>query len=103
MKTAGEGSLSAAQAQSVIAPSEPWLSCDDCFEQVDGYIEDLVHHREVLNEPLRVHLARCPACFDEAETLIELVAGDEGQDVEELLGTFHAEVTRPVGSRAAEP
>lgn len=31
------------QAESLTALSEPWLSCDDCFEQIDLYVDSLVH------------------------------------------------------------
>ncbi|MEZ5321152.1 MAG: hypothetical protein R2698_03540 [Microthrixaceae bacterium] len=86
--------LTAEQAASLTAVTEPWLSCDDCFEQIDSFVDALVTRRARLDEPLRVHLARCPACLEEAESLISLVAEAESADVESLLASFDADVTR---------
>lgn len=86
--------LTAEQAESLTAVSEPWLSCDDCFEQIDVYVDGLLADHRTLDEPLRVHLARCPACREEAESLIALAAEDDRVDTEELLVEFHSDLTR---------
>lgn len=60
--------------------SQPWLSCDDCFDLVDRFVE------QVLTDPgndmpaMRAHLAGCPACSEEATTLLLLAADDAGID-----------------------
>ena len=60
------------------ANTEPWLSCDDCFEQLDVIIDGLLRSNEPLPEAFRVHLMACPACDEEARSLAALVgAGDE--------------------------
>lgn len=93
--------LTAAQAESLTATSEPWLSCDDCFDRVDGYADALISGRGGLDEPLRVHLAGCPACHEEAESLISLAATDHGLSSEQVLDAFRGELrmsgdTQPV-------
>jgi hypothetical protein len=62
----------------------PWLSCDDCFRLVDRYVEGLLAggraplHSELAAMP--AHLAGCPACSEEATTLLLLAATDAGID-----------------------
>jgi hypothetical protein len=55
------------------ANTEPWLSCDDCFEQLDVVIDGLVRSNLPLPEAFRVHLMACPACDEEARSLAALV------------------------------
>jgi hypothetical protein len=62
----------------------PWLSCDDCFRLVDRYVDGLLADPaapaggELAAMP--AHLAGCPACQEEATTLLLLAAADEGRD-----------------------
>ena len=55
------------------ANTEPWLSCDDCFERLDVVIDGLVRSNNPLPEAFRVHLMACPACDEEARSLAALV------------------------------
>lgn len=57
--------------------AEPWLSCDDCFEQLDVAVERALLG-EALGEPFAAHLRGCPACRDEAHSLAALVAATLG-------------------------
>lgn len=84
--------LTAAQAEKLTAAAEPWLSCDDCFDQVDEYVDALVRGDRGLNEPLRVHLANCVACYEEAETLVCLAAEDQGVSQGRVMEAFRVEV-----------
>jgi predicted Zn-dependent protease len=84
--------LTAAQAKKLTASTQPWLSCDSCFEQIDAYVDALVGGEAGLDEPLRVHLARCPACYEEAETLAGLAAQDQGVSEERTLDALRAGV-----------
>jgi hypothetical protein len=59
---------------------EPWLSCDDCFNEADQWVESLVLHGATLSEPFRAHLRGCQVCLEESESLAELVAADNGID-----------------------
>ncbi|HVQ92329.1 MAG TPA: hypothetical protein VMU51_14940 [Mycobacteriales bacterium] len=73
--------LTEAQARLLTRSTEPWLSCEDCFAQVDGYVEDLLAGAAGTDRPeLAVHLAGCPACAEEAESLLLLVADQDGVD-----------------------
>lgn len=67
---------------------EPWLSCDDCFDQVDVAIEDFVSRGTAVTGALRAHLRGCPACMEEARVLVTMVAEDAGLDFERLLVRF---------------
>ena len=59
-------------------PTEPWLSCDDCFRYLDTYVEQVLADAPgPETEAMRVHLSGCPACAEEAESLLALVASDE--------------------------
>lgn len=51
---------------------DPWLSCDDCFDQVDGAVEGILTGKTEITAELRTHLWGCPACDEEARTLVEV-------------------------------
>jgi hypothetical protein len=62
----------------LVVDTDPWLSCDDCFDLVDRYVEQLLAgHPDAMPE-MRVHLSGCPACAEEAATLVQLAAADTG-------------------------
>lgn len=62
----------------LLVDSEPYLSCDDCFDMVDGALTGLLESDGALDEPFRTHLAACKVCHEEAVSLIELAAADHG-------------------------
>lgn len=70
--------LDLAAARRLTIDTEPWLSCDDCFDQVDAAVEAVVLADRGLDPRFRAHLVGCPACLEEARSLAELVAGDAG-------------------------
>lgn len=82
--------FTAEQVTSLIAVTEPWLSCDGCFDSLDECVDDLVDGADRIDEPLRVHLARCPACLEETETLLILAAEDQQADADDLVARLHA-------------
>jgi hypothetical protein len=65
----------------LLGPSGPEVSCEECFELLDQYVE-----LEVAGEPvdvrlpgMRAHFEGCPACREDHESLRDLVAhGDQG-------------------------
>lgn len=58
--------------------TEPWLSCEDCFTLMDAYVETVLAAPGTRAMPqMRVHLAGCPACAEEAESLLDLVNAGE--------------------------
>ncbi len=70
--------LTEQQAREVVVDTEPWLSCDDCFRLMDEYVELLVAEPTTTAMPqMRVHLRACPACAEEAESLVALVREDQ--------------------------
>jgi anti-sigma factor RsiW len=60
-------------------PRGPELTCDQCFEQLDRYVElELAGKDANAAIPgLRAHLAGCPACREEHESLRALVGGEQ--------------------------
>ena len=57
--------------------TEPWLSCEDCFELMDVYVDTVLADPDTGAMPeMRVHLAACPACAEEAQSLLDLVAAN---------------------------
>ena len=65
--------------------AEPWLSCDECFEQVDRYVERLLAGGPDTFPGMHAHLRACAACAEEARSLVLLAAADAGQDPEAAL------------------
>jgi hypothetical protein len=63
---------------SLLGPSGPEVTCDDCFEEIDRYVELQVagHHADAAIPGLRAHLEGCPACREEHESLLALVSGN---------------------------
>jgi hypothetical protein len=59
----------------LLGPAEPEVSCDECFEQLDVYVdrEVLQGDAEAAMPGLAAHLRGCPACADEHESLRALV------------------------------
>ena len=59
-------------------PSEPELSCEECFEQLDRYVELELAGRAVDPDRevpgMREHLAGCAACHEDHLSLLALVS-----------------------------
>ena len=60
--------------------TDPLLSCDECFHLVDQYVEALLGVRRADLTGMQAHLGGCPACAEEATTLLLLAADDLGLD-----------------------
>lgn len=62
----------------LLGPAGAEISCDECFEQLDRYVElELTGHDADAALPgLRAHLDGCPACREEHESLHALVSGE---------------------------
>ena len=69
-------SLGAEAIARLLIDTEPYLSCEDCFQQIDQYVERRLREPEHDERPMRTHLAGCPACAEEAHTLEELLRDD---------------------------
>ena len=55
----------------LLGPNAPEVGCDECFDQLDRYVEvELAGSDADAAFPgLRAHLAGCPACREEHESL----------------------------------
>ena len=62
----------------LLGPDGPELSCEECFEQLDRYVDlDLAGADADRAVPgMRAHLTGCPACRDDHASLRELVASE---------------------------
>jgi hypothetical protein len=63
----------------LIGPPGPELTCEQCFDQLDRYVELELAGEDVdaALPGLRAHLDGCPACREEHESLRALVGGDQ--------------------------
>lgn len=61
----------------LLGPAGPELTCEECFEQLDRYVDltlaNAAPDRAVPG--MREHLIGCPACCDDYDSLLELVGG----------------------------
>jgi hypothetical protein len=63
----------------LLGPSEPEVGCDECFAQLDRYVElELAGaNADEVVPGLRAHLEGCPACREEHESLLALLSGEQ--------------------------
>jgi hypothetical protein len=59
----------------VLGPAGPEIGCDECFEQLDRYVEVALAGGDAENAVpgMREHLEGCPACSEEHESLVALL------------------------------
>jgi hypothetical protein len=62
----------------LLGPAEPEVGCETCFDELDRYVElELAGADADAAIPgLRAHLAGCPACREEHESLHALLGGE---------------------------
>jgi hypothetical protein len=65
-------------ARRLLGPAGPELGCDECFEQLDRYVELELVGAEVddLIPGMRAHLEGCAACREEHASLRALVESE---------------------------
>jgi hypothetical protein len=63
----------------LLGPAEPEVGCEVCFEELDRYVELELEGQDAdaAIPGLRAHLAGCPACREEHESLRALVGGQQ--------------------------
>ena len=63
----------------LLGTGEHAIDCDECFDQLDRYVEAELARQAVdeLFPGLRAHLAGCPACAEEHESLRSLLETEE--------------------------
>jgi hypothetical protein len=59
----------------LLGPGEPEVTCEQCFELLDEYVELEVRGDDVEEQlpGMRAHLAGCPACHEDHESLLAFV------------------------------
>jgi hypothetical protein len=59
----------------LLGPGQPELSCEQCFEQLDRYVEFVVGGIDADKRipGMRAHLQGCSACAEDFESLKDLV------------------------------
>lgn len=83
--------LTSEAIQQLTIEADPWLSCDDCFEQADLVVESLLTGTAGISEEFRVHLLGCPACHQETQTLMSMAAAE--YDVDAVLALTDLEAS----------
>jgi hypothetical protein len=65
---------------SLLGPGEPELTCEQCFDLLDEYVElELQGGDADADIPgMRAHLSGCPACHEDHESLLAFVSTREG-------------------------
>ena len=73
-----EPSQNAALLARLLGPADPELTCEECFEELDRYVELELAGRDAdaAVPGMRPHLDGCPACREDHESLAALLAGE---------------------------
>jgi len=60
----------------LLGPAEPEVGCDVCFDELDRYVDLEIRglDAEAAIHGFRAHLAGCPACREEHESLRALAS-----------------------------
>jgi hypothetical protein len=63
----------------LLGPSGPELSCEECFAQLDHYVELELSgaEAEALVPGMQAHLEGCPACDEDHESLLRFMQRPE--------------------------
>jgi hypothetical protein len=66
----------------VLGPAGAELTCEECFEQLDRHVELTLAgaDAEAAVPGMSAHLEGCPACKEDHESLLALVAAEAGHD-----------------------
>lgn len=61
----------------VLGPAGPELSCEECFAQLDRYVELTLAEADPDERVpgMRAHLEGCPACAEDFRSLRDFLAG----------------------------
>lgn len=64
----------------LIGPAGPELTCEQCFDQLNRYVElELADAQADEQVPgMRAHLQGCPACDEDHQSLLAFVAQERG-------------------------
>jgi hypothetical protein len=61
--------------EALLGPTGPQVTCEECFERLDEYVELELRGADADKRVpgMRAHLAGCPACADEHQSLRALL------------------------------
>ncbi|MEX2197009.1 MAG: hypothetical protein WD844_17175 [Thermoleophilaceae bacterium] len=61
--------------KTILGPAGPEITCEQCFEQLDVYVEHELDGRnaEAAVPGMGAHLEGCPACKEDHESLLALL------------------------------
>ena len=76
MSTDQQPALDDEQAARFVMDGGLWMSCDECFEHLDEYVEMSAVDDTAWLPAMTSHLATCQVCRDEVESLLVLIAAD---------------------------
>ena len=64
----------------LLGPPGRQLTCEECFDELDRYVDAELDGRDADGEVpgMREHLAGCPACADDHESLREYAGRSRG-------------------------
>jgi hypothetical protein len=64
----------------LLGPSGPEVTCEECFESIDVYVEHELKgdDAEAFVPGMSAHLEGCPACAEEHDSLRDLIASQTG-------------------------
>jgi hypothetical protein len=64
--------------QRLLGPTGPELTCEQCFDLLDVYVEAEVSGEgpDARVPGMRAHLSGCPACSEEHDSLLALAASE---------------------------
>ena len=62
----------------LLGPARPELTCEACFDHLDRYVELELSDRDAdaAVPGMRAHLEGCPACGEDHESLLALLAAE---------------------------
>lgn len=69
-------SLNDEQAERFVMDGGLWMSCDECFDHLDEYVEMPVGNHADWLPAMTSHLTTCRACREEVESLRVLIVAD---------------------------
>jgi hypothetical protein len=63
--------------RALLGPGGPELACEECFEELDRYVELELAGRDADREVpgMGAHMEGCPACREDHESLLALTRG----------------------------
>jgi hypothetical protein len=72
--------IDAARLAHMLGPAERELTCDQCFQELDRYVELELAGADADNTipGLRAHLQGCPACREDHDSLLAYLNGGAG-------------------------